>query len=174
MSDRRPAEVFPPGEFLKDELDERGWTQTEFAEIIGRPIRAVNELVLGKRAITPETANEIAAALGTSAHFWMNLDAAYQLSKIRPASERISREAALRERFPVREMKKRGWILGQQILRGNRGQSVGVLWAEVSRRTLPVCARRSAQLCSRLVIDADGVANPRSANGNGASDRTLL
>jgi HTH-type transcriptional regulator/antitoxin HigA len=110
MSERWPAEVFPPGEFLKDELDERGWTQTEFAEIIGRPIRAVNELILGKRAITPETANEIAAALGTSAQLWMNLDATYQLSKSRPAAKRISREAALRERFPVRQMKKRGWI----------------------------------------------------------------
>jgi HTH-type transcriptional regulator/antitoxin HigA len=105
-----PAEVFPPGEFLKDELAERGWTQTEFAGIIGRPIRAVNELILGKRAITPETAHEIAAALGTSAQLWMNLDAAYQLSKVSPATERISREAMLRERFPVREMKKRGWI----------------------------------------------------------------
>ena len=35
MSDRIPAEVFPPGEFLNDELEARGWTQTEFAEIIG-------------------------------------------------------------------------------------------------------------------------------------------
>jgi HTH-type transcriptional regulator/antitoxin HigA len=110
MTDKTPAEVFPAGEFLKDELDERGWTQTEFAGIIGRPIRAVNELILGKRAITPETAHEIAAALGTSAQLWMNLDAAYQLSKVAPVDERISREATLRERFPVREMRKRGWI----------------------------------------------------------------
>jgi HTH-type transcriptional regulator/antitoxin HigA len=110
MVDRRPAEVFPPGEFLKDELDARGWTQTEFAEIIGRPVRAVNELILGKRAVSPETAREIAAALRTSAQLWMNLEAAYQLSKVAPVDERIAREAALRERFPVREMKKRGWI----------------------------------------------------------------
>ena len=37
MAIRTPAEVFPPGEFLADELEARGWTQTEFAEIIGRP-----------------------------------------------------------------------------------------------------------------------------------------
>jgi len=111
MSDRLPAEVFPPGEFLQDEIDARGWTQTEFAEIIGRKQGVINELVLGKRAITPETAHELAAALGTSAQFWMNLEAAYQLSKAAPrATERITREAALRERFPVREMIKRGWI----------------------------------------------------------------
>jgi HTH-type transcriptional regulator / antitoxin HigA len=110
MVDRIPAEVFPPGEFLRDELEARGWTQTEFAEIIGRPHRLVNELIAGKRGITPETARELAAALGTSAQLWMNLDGAYQLSKVAPATERIAREAALRERFPVREMTKRGWI----------------------------------------------------------------
>jgi HTH-type transcriptional regulator / antitoxin HigA len=76
-------EVFPPGEFLKDELDARGWTQTEFAEIIDCPIRAVNELILGKRAITPETANEIAAALGTSAQTSIRLTN-YQRSRRQP------------------------------------------------------------------------------------------
>ena len=49
MADRVPAETFPPGEFLKEELDERGWTQEEFAAIIGRPTTLVNQIVLGKR-----------------------------------------------------------------------------------------------------------------------------
>ena len=65
MSDRAPAEVFPPGEFLQDELAARGWTQTEFAEIIGRPTRVVNEIIAGKRSISPETARDLAAGLGT-------------------------------------------------------------------------------------------------------------
>ncbi|WP_142847255.1 transcriptional regulator [Telmatospirillum sp. J64-1] len=110
MSDRQPAEVFPPGEFLRDELEVRGWTQIEFAQIIGRPPRLVSEIMSGKRSVTPETAKEFAAALGTSAQYWMNLETAYQLYKAEPASERIAREAKLRERFPVREMIKRGWI----------------------------------------------------------------
>ena len=45
-----PAEVFPPGEFLRDELEARGWNQTEFAEILGREPRVVNEIILAKRA----------------------------------------------------------------------------------------------------------------------------
>jgi HTH-type transcriptional regulator / antitoxin HigA len=110
MSERQPAEVFPPGEFLRDELDARGWTQTEFAEIIGRPPRLINEIIAAKRGITPETARDFAAALGTSAQFWMNLETAYQLSKARPAAEAITRHAKLREKFPVREMIKRGWL----------------------------------------------------------------
>jgi HTH-type transcriptional regulator/antitoxin HigA len=110
MSEWRPAEVFPPGEFLRDELEARAWTQLEFAEIIGRPPRVVNEIIAGKRGISPDTANELAAALGTSPQFWMNLETAYQLWKAAPAPERIAREARLRERFPVREMVRRGWI----------------------------------------------------------------
>jgi HTH-type transcriptional regulator / antitoxin HigA len=110
MNNRISAEVFPPGEFLGDELEARGWTQTEFAEIIGRPQKLVNDIVLGKRGVTPETATAFAAALGTSAQLWMNLETAYQLSKVSTETGRITREAALRARFPVREMIKRGWI----------------------------------------------------------------
>lgn len=116
MMDRRPAEIFPPGEFLRDELDARGWTQSEFAKIIGRPARVVNEVIAGKRGITPETAMDFAAAFGTSAQFWMNLESAYQLYRAAPAherlprDERIAREAKLRERFPVRELVKRRWV----------------------------------------------------------------
>ena len=54
------AEIFPPGEMLKDELEARNWSQTEFAEIIGRPVRLINEIIAGKKAITPETAVQLA------------------------------------------------------------------------------------------------------------------
>jgi len=115
MKDRVPAEAFPPGEFLKDELEERGWTQEEFATILGRPTTLVNQIVLGKRAITPEAAAEIGAALGVEAEYWMNLETAYRLWQVRqrqaaPALARIERLADMRERFAVREMAKRGWI----------------------------------------------------------------
>jgi HTH-type transcriptional regulator/antitoxin HigA len=110
MSNNVPAEAFSPGEFLRDELEARGWNQTEFAEIIGRPPRVVNEIIAGKRGISPETAHELAAAFGTSAQLWMNLETAYQLSLVAPKTERIAREATLRARFPVRDMIKRAWI----------------------------------------------------------------
>jgi len=112
MTERIPAEVFPPGEFLADELEARGWTQIEFAEIIQRPARLVNEIVMRKRAITPETARGFAAALGTSPQYWLNLETAYQLWRTAPSMDTdiISRAAKLRGRFPVHEIIKRGWI----------------------------------------------------------------
>lgn len=76
-----PAKVFHPGVHLRDELEALGWSQVEFAEIIGRPVRLVNEIVNGKRGISAKTARELGAALGTSPEFWMRLDTSYQLWK---------------------------------------------------------------------------------------------
>jgi len=121
MQDRRPAEVFHPGEHLLDELDARGWSQTEFAEIIDRPIRLVNEIINGKRGITPETARGFAAALGTSAEFWMNLHSAYQLWKAREDVSPIEHRARMRSHYPVRDMVLRGWLRASedaQVLEG--------------------------------------------------------
>lgn len=81
MGERIPAEVFLPGEVIKEELEARGWGQLELAHIMGRPARVVSEIISGKRAITPETAIGLGAALGTGAAFWINLEGRYQLSK---------------------------------------------------------------------------------------------
>ena len=62
MSERIPAEVFPPGEFMKEELAARGGTQADLAEILGRPPRLVSEIIGGKRAISPETAKGLGDA----------------------------------------------------------------------------------------------------------------
>jgi HTH-type transcriptional regulator/antitoxin HigA len=105
-----PAEVFHAGEFLKEELDARGWTQAELAEIIGRPTQAVSEIILGKRGVTPETAKGLAAAFSTSAEYWMNLETAYQLSKTTVQESAVKQRAKLYERFPVKEIIKRGWV----------------------------------------------------------------
>ncbi len=75
----RPAHISAPGEILKMELNARGWTQYEFAQIIGKPPQAISEIINRKKRITPETALRIAAALGTSPELWNNLEAEYQL-----------------------------------------------------------------------------------------------
>jgi HTH-type transcriptional regulator / antitoxin HigA len=85
MTPRSPAEVFSPGEFIRDELDARGWTQGDLAQIMGRPLQFINELAAGKRQITPETAAGLAKAFGDDdALYWMNLDSAYRLARTKP------------------------------------------------------------------------------------------
>ena len=84
-----PAHAFPPGEYLRDELEERGWTATEFSEIIGRPIQAVSEILNAKKEITAETALAISAALGTTPEVWLNLQTRYRLHQQRTAVDRV-------------------------------------------------------------------------------------
>jgi len=110
MSNRIPAEVFPPGEFIQDELDERGWTQADLAQIMGRPVSVVNLIIAGKRGVTAETACELASAFGTSPEFWLNLENAHKLSKVDAPQDEIRKRAALFESAPVTEMQRRGWI----------------------------------------------------------------
>lgn len=110
MEQKKIAERFHPGEFIKEELEERDWSQIELSEILGRDKRLVNELVLGKRSITPETAKALAEAFGTSAELWMNLESAYQLGRSKSADNVISRRSRLYQLAPIKEMVKRHWI----------------------------------------------------------------
>jgi addiction module HigA family antidote len=71
---RTPAEVFPPGDFIRKELEARHWTQSDLAAVLGRPLPAVNEIINGKKRITAETAKALALAFGTSAELWLNLE----------------------------------------------------------------------------------------------------
>ena len=91
---RRPvAQIFPPGDFIREEIEERGWTQGTFAEILGRPLQTVNAIINGKKEITPKTAIELAAAFGTSPELWLNLETAYRLAITEPADPEIARRA---------------------------------------------------------------------------------
>ncbi len=111
-----PARVSSPGRILSRELEARGWTQKDLAEIMGRPHQTINGIIKGNKQITPETAIELAEALGTSAELWTNLEAKYRLhlaQKEANSSSRtsdIARKAHLYSMAPVAEMIKRGWI----------------------------------------------------------------
>lgn len=63
-----------PGEMLLEEfLIPMGITQKNLADTIGVPYQRINELINGKRGITPSTALRLEKALGVSEQFWMNL-----------------------------------------------------------------------------------------------------
>lgn len=110
MKERIPAEVFLPGEFIREEIEARGWTQEDLAEVLGCSLRLVNEITTGRRGITPETAKGLGEAFGTTAQFWMNLASAYRLWLADSAHESVARRAAIYEIAPVRAMVKRNWI----------------------------------------------------------------
>ncbi|MFQ5714685.1 MAG: HigA family addiction module antitoxin [Candidatus Scalinduaceae bacterium] len=69
-----------PGEILMEEfLKPMGISQYKLAKDISVPARRVNEIVQGKRSITPDTALRLSRFFGLSERFWMNLQARYDL-----------------------------------------------------------------------------------------------
>ena len=137
--------MFPPGDFIREELEARGWTQQEFAEILGRPIQTVNQIINGKKEITPETALAVAAAFGTSAEVWLNLESAFRLSQADAPGSDVGRRARLRELVPVAELRRRGWIRQARTLEELEGEVCAFLEVESidEKPKLPVAARRS-------------------------------
>ncbi len=74
-----------PGEILREEfLVPAGIIQVALARHIKIPLQRINEIIRGKRSITPETAWLLSQALGTTPQFWMNLQEAYDLTSRRP------------------------------------------------------------------------------------------
>lgn len=81
-----------PGEVLQEEfLDGFGITQHKLAVSIGVPPRRINEIVHGKRSVSADTALRLAKFFGTSAQFWLNLQARYDLDL---AEDRVAEQIA--------------------------------------------------------------------------------
>ena len=72
-----------PGEILADELDEIKISAAELARMLGVPPNRISQIIVGKRAISADTALRLGRYFGTSPEFWMNLRKTYELDLAR-------------------------------------------------------------------------------------------
>lgn len=73
-----------PGELLSEiYLSQLGWTQTKLAQELGCAHRKVNEIINGKRSISPDFALDLEKVLNTEAEMWVRLQAEYDLDQAR-------------------------------------------------------------------------------------------
>lgn len=108
------GQVQCPGVFIQAELDKRGWAQAALAEILGKTTAAVNEVINGKRALTPDMAVAIGRAFAQPPELWAHREAAYRLSLVKDApDDDTARKGRLFELAPVKDMQRRGWISPQ-------------------------------------------------------------
>ena len=107
----RPDQVSPPGETLRDILDERNLSQSELATRMGRPKKTISEIINGKAAITNETALQLEMVLGIPAGFWSSREQHYReyLARLEEAAE-LERLHDWAKTFPLREMVKQGLL----------------------------------------------------------------
>lgn len=153
--------VAPVGEYIADELSSRGWTQAEFAEILGRPPQFVSEVITGKKEITRESAAQIGAAFATSADMWLSLQDRYYLWRQQLDGEQQSEltevrlRARLKELAPIAILRQRG-VITSPTLAGQAEQLRELLELETidDSPTFAAAARRSnpAELVSAMQI----------------------
>ncbi len=93
MSTRRLAPIHPGEVLMEDFLKPFELTQYRLAKSLSVPARRINEIVLGKRAITADTALRLARFFGTSERFWLNLQTTYELELERDRlKDRLTKE----------------------------------------------------------------------------------
>jgi antitoxin HigA-1 len=79
MSGEKPLPIHPGEILLEEFLKPMELSQYRLAKDIGVPARRINEIVLGKRSITPDTALRLSRYFGLSERFWLNLQTRYDL-----------------------------------------------------------------------------------------------
>ena len=79
-----------PGEILlEDFLEPTGMSRSALAKAIGVPAPRVNDIVLCRRGVSADTAMRLAAFIGTTPEFWINLQASYELDVARQKTDLI-------------------------------------------------------------------------------------
>lgn len=73
--------AIPPGEYLQEVLDDLGMSRAELARRIDRPVQVVDEIIKGDKAITPETALQLAKVTYVPDNVWLGLEKEYRLVK---------------------------------------------------------------------------------------------
>jgi addiction module HigA family antidote len=85
-----PSAQIHPGEILAKEFAEPlGLSYYKIAQATGLPASRLHEIVAGNRSVSPDTAIRFARAFGTSAEFWLNLQAHYDLAEVKKANSKV-------------------------------------------------------------------------------------
>ena len=101
----------PPGTTIKEQLEDRGMTQKDFAARMGMSEKHISQLINGDVRLTPETAEKLEMVFGIPARFWNNLEAIYQEKLIKAQAENeMDEEKEVCKKFPYRELEKEHWV----------------------------------------------------------------
>lgn len=112
IKELKAHKVFSPGYFIQRQMDVRGWTQKDLADVLGLSVKEVNHLLQNKQSITFETAQLLENAFGISAQTWLNHELRYRESKQKceKKARQVRMKSPIYEYMPINEMVKKGWL----------------------------------------------------------------
>jgi HTH-type transcriptional regulator/antitoxin HigA len=120
--------VTHPGEHLAEYIEERGWSQAQFARLADMSPKLVSTIVNGTNPVTPETALKLEHVLGLKAYIWTGLQANWDLHQARLRErEAAERKFAWLKQFPLGELRKLGRLPDTADLGGLVGEMLTLL-----------------------------------------------
>ena len=126
---RRSIIATPPGATIKEQLNDRGMSQKEFAARMDMSEKHISKLINGDVQLTPETAIRLEMVLGVPAKFWNNLEAIYREKIIKAKAENaMDADADMARQFPYNEMARFGWVFAFPV------DLAQILWSGVQIR----------------------------------------
>lgn len=106
-----PKWTSPPGDTILDVLEEKNWTQSEFAHRAGYTAKHVTQLIKGRASITEDTALRLERVLGGSAGFWLALEAKHREETARAEEiKQLESQIGWLKELPLKQMIEFGWI----------------------------------------------------------------
>ena len=98
----------PPGNTIKEQFQDRGMSQKEFASRMDMTTKHISQLINGEVHLTPDVAVRLEMVLGIPAKFWNNLEANYQARIVKANAENeMEEDKKLSRCFPYNEMYKK-------------------------------------------------------------------
>ncbi|MFI0357275.1 HigA family addiction module antitoxin [Actinomadura sp. 9N407] len=121
-----PDYAVPPGETIREFLDDLGMTQRQLATRLGLTPKHVNQLVQGLVPLSPDVAARLELVTGMSARMWNRLEADYQttVTRLRQRQDFAELAAWVQNEIPVKELVKRGVLPSTPKDPGSRVQQV--------------------------------------------------
>lgn len=111
MTRSRSYIATPPGATIKEQINDRGISQKEFAVRMDLSEKHVSRLINGDVQLTPAVAMRLEIVLGTPAVFWNRLEAIYREKLLKVEAENsMDEDEDLARQLPYSEMAKRGWV----------------------------------------------------------------
>lgn len=111
MMNSRNTIAIPPGATIREQLENRGMTQKEFALRMGLSEKHISHLINGQVELTQDVALRLESVLGVPASFWNNLESIYREKLTRVIMEQdLEKDVELAAAFPYPKMAALGWV----------------------------------------------------------------
>lgn len=111
MLHSRNIAAVPPGETIREQLENRGMSQKEFSIRMGMTEKHISRLINGKVELTPDMSLRLESVLGIPAKFWNNLEAIYREKLARAIAElEFEKDMEIAQKFPYAKISALGWV----------------------------------------------------------------